>query len=106
MDMGEGGMYQMYGRGAHPLGGMFNRPPEMPWSSWLFYITVSDVNAAVDKVKALGGQILNGPMEAPGGDVQHGIRIELKAPATLALGVVHRHVGISDQGLRILSILR
>jgi len=69
MDMGEGGMYQMYGRGAHPLGGMFNRPPEMPWSSWLFYITVSDVNAAADKVKALGGKILNGPMEVPGGDV-------------------------------------
>ena len=69
MDMGEGGMYQMYGRGAHPLGGMFNRPPEMPWCAWLFYITVADVNAAAEKVKELGGQVLNGPMEVPGGDL-------------------------------------
>ena len=69
MDMGEGGTYQMYGRGAHPLGGMFNRPPEMPWCAWLFYITVADVNAAAEKVKELGGQVLNGPMEVPGGNV-------------------------------------
>jgi len=68
MDMGEMGTYQMYGRGAHPLGGMFNKPAEMPMSAWLFYIRVPDVNAAVDKVKELGGTVLNGPMEVPGGD--------------------------------------
>ena len=38
--MGDMGMYHMFGRGAHPLGGMFNRPPEMPWTSWLFYVSV------------------------------------------------------------------
>jgi predicted enzyme related to lactoylglutathione lyase len=57
----------MYGRGAHPLGGIFKRPPEMPMSSWLFYVRVPDVNAAVEKVKRLGGQVMNGPMEVPGG---------------------------------------
>ena len=68
MDMGEMGMYQMYGRGAQPLGGMFNKPPEVPVSAWLFYIRVpSSVEDAVEKVKAAGGQILNGPMEVPGG---------------------------------------
>ena len=68
MDMGEMGTYQIYGRGAHPLGGMFNKPPEMPMSAWLFYIRVPDVNSAVEKVKENGGTVLNGPMEVPGGD--------------------------------------
>jgi len=69
MDMGDMGMYQMYGRGAHPLGGMFRRPAEVPVSAWLFYIRVPDVNEAVEKVKELGGTLLNGPMEVPGGDL-------------------------------------
>lgn len=70
MDMGEGGMYQMFGRGAHPLGGMFNKPAEMPGPpNWLPYIMVDDVNASVEQIKKLGGQILNGPMEVPGGDL-------------------------------------
>ncbi len=69
MDMGDMGIYQMYGRGGDlPLGGMFNKPAEMP-TGWLHYIKVADVNAAVDTVKELGGQILNGPMEVPGGDL-------------------------------------
>jgi predicted enzyme related to lactoylglutathione lyase len=69
MDMGDMGVYQMYGRGAHPLGGMFNRAPEMPVCAWLHYIRVVDVAAAAEKVKELGGTILRGPMEVPGGDM-------------------------------------
>jgi predicted enzyme related to lactoylglutathione lyase len=72
MDMGEAGVYQMYGCGGSEasLGGMFNKPAEMPGPpAWLFYIKVADVNAAVDKVKELGGRVLNGPMEVPGGDL-------------------------------------
>jgi predicted enzyme related to lactoylglutathione lyase len=69
MDMGEAGIYQMYGCGAFPLGGMYKKPAEMPAPPhWLHYIKVEDVNAAVEKVKELGGQVLNGPMEVPGGD--------------------------------------
>ena len=30
--MGEAGVYQMYGAGGSTLGGMYNRPPEMPVS--------------------------------------------------------------------------
>lgn len=66
MDMGELGTYQMYGRGAHPIGGMSNRPPDFPASAWLYYIEVPDINTAVDKVKELGGTVLDGPMEVPG----------------------------------------
>jgi predicted enzyme related to lactoylglutathione lyase len=69
MDMGEAGIYQMYGCGTLPLGGMYNKPAEMPAPPhWLHYIKVEDVNATVEKVKELGGQVLAGPMEVPGGD--------------------------------------
>jgi predicted enzyme related to lactoylglutathione lyase len=70
MDMGEIGVYQMYTKegGEYPLGGIFKRPKEMPVSAWLYYFKVKDVHDSVEKVKKLGGKVLNGPMEVPGGD--------------------------------------
>ncbi len=71
MDMGEMGLYQMYKRkgGDFPLGGIFKKPAEMPISAWLYYAMVKDVKKSAEDVKKLGGQILNGPMEVPGGDL-------------------------------------
>jgi predicted enzyme related to lactoylglutathione lyase len=70
MDMGDAGTYQLYGGGGEPLGGMFTKPDEMPGPPmWLFYIKVGDVNQAVNQVAELGGQVINGPMEVPGGDL-------------------------------------
>jgi hypothetical protein len=40
----------------------------VPVPNWLYYFNVSDIDAAVDRVKTGGGQILNGPMQVPGGD--------------------------------------
>ena len=68
MDMGGGWMYQMYGQGGEVYGVIFNKPPEMPVSNWLLYIRVEECHRAVEKVKELGGQVMNGPMEVPGGD--------------------------------------
>jgi predicted enzyme related to lactoylglutathione lyase len=72
MDMGEAGIYQMYGRGdepGFPYGGMFNKPTEVPWPPhWLYYIRVAELDAALEAVKENGGKILNGPMDVPGGD--------------------------------------
>jgi uncharacterized protein len=63
------GIYQMYGRNDLPLGGMYNKPAQMPGPpAWLHYIMVDDVPRAVEATKANGGQIVNGPMEVPGGD--------------------------------------
>ena len=63
------GVYQMYGRNNQPLGGMFTKPADMPMPpNWLYYIRVSNVDEAAERVKALGGQVLNGPMDVPGGD--------------------------------------
>ncbi len=70
MDLGPMGTYQMYGRGGREYGGMFNKPADMPAPPhWLLYVRVPDVNTSVEQIKALGGQILNGPMEVPGGDL-------------------------------------
>jgi len=69
MDMGAMGKYHIFGR-AFPLGGMMNKPPAMAHvpPHWGLYFRVPDVRAGVERVKAHGGQVLNGPMEVPGGD--------------------------------------
>jgi uncharacterized protein len=69
MDMGPMGKYHMFGR-AFGLGGMMNKPAEMAQvpPHWGLYVRVPDVHAGAGRVKASGGQILNGPMEVPGGD--------------------------------------
>jgi predicted enzyme related to lactoylglutathione lyase len=69
MDMGpEMGTYQMYGWKGHMLGGMMNKPRQSPGPpAWLSYIHVADAKTAAATVKRLGGQIINGPMEVPGG---------------------------------------
>lgn len=68
-DMGPAGLYQMYGVPGCELGGMYNVPADMPMPpAWLLYITVADIDAAVDRLKAGGGQVLNGPEDVPGGD--------------------------------------
>lgn len=70
MDMGPMGQYHMFGRSLGPMGGMMNKPPQMATvpPHWLYYFRVPDIQAATERVKANGGQILNGPMEVPGGD--------------------------------------
>src|SRR5436190_8944026 len=70
MDMGDMGKYQMFNRGPRMIGGMMNKPKEMAQAPphWAIYFRVPDINAAAERIKANGGQILNGPMEVPGGD--------------------------------------
>jgi len=67
-DVGPLGTYQEFGRFGVPLGGMYEKPAEMPFPPhWLVYARVPDIHASVTAVKALGGTVLNGPMEIPGG---------------------------------------
>ena len=69
-DMGPAvGLYQMYGWGGKAVGGMFNQPKGMAGPpSWIPYIRVADAKRVAATVKTLHGQIVNGPMEVPGGD--------------------------------------
>ena len=70
MDMGEMGKYQMFNRPVGMIGGMMNKPPQLASvpPNWGIYFRVDDLDAAVQRVIENGGQILNGPMEVPGGD--------------------------------------
>lgn len=70
MDMGEMGTYQIFHRvgDALPVGGMMDKPDEMPVAAWLYYVRVADLDATIERVEANGGAVLNGPMEVPGGD--------------------------------------
>jgi predicted enzyme related to lactoylglutathione lyase len=71
MDMGELGKYQMFNRPHGMIGGMMNKPREMAHvpPHWQIYFRVPDIHAAVERITANGGRILNGPMEVPGGDM-------------------------------------
>jgi len=70
MDMGADGKYQMFNRGSRMIGGMMNKPKQLAQMPpfWGIYFRVTDIDAAVARIKANGGQIMNGPMEVPGGD--------------------------------------
>jgi len=70
LDMGPMGKYHMFNRPQGSIGGMMNKPPELAQvpPHWMIYFRVPEINAAIDRVKANGGRILNGPTEVPGGD--------------------------------------
>ena len=65
--MGPMGTYQIFLAGDQPIGGMFNKPPAVPSPFWLYYVNVKSIDAATETVKGNGGQVINGPMEVPGG---------------------------------------
>ena len=69
IEMGAMGTYQLFAAnaGGPAIGGMMTRPPDVPQPCWLYYVNVPAIDAAVERIKAAGGQVLNGPMEVPGG---------------------------------------
>jgi predicted enzyme related to lactoylglutathione lyase len=71
MDMGPMGTYFMFNdQSEKTKGGMSNvaKSMNMP-AHWLHYVTVDDINATIEKIKAAGGKVINGPMPIPGDDV-------------------------------------
>ncbi|HEY3707357.1 MAG TPA: VOC family protein [Terracidiphilus sp.] len=70
MDMGPMGIYRLFDEGDNkPMGdgGMMTKAPHIPVSCWNFYFCVESIGAAVQRVNAGGGKVLNGPMQVPGG---------------------------------------
>ena len=70
MDMGPAGTYQIYRRGGGKtdVGAFYKRPADMPGTAaWLTYVRVANADRAAETVARLGGKVLNGPMEVPGG---------------------------------------
>ncbi len=68
-DMGNMGIYHMFGRDRFTYGGMMNKPAEMAGPpGWLHYVMVDSADTAADRAKSAGGTLLMGPHEVPGGD--------------------------------------
>ena len=70
MDMGPDGTYQMFRRsgGKADLGAFYKRPADKPGTAaWLVYAYVRDADRSADLVTQLGGRVLIGPMDVPGG---------------------------------------
>jgi len=61
------GLYQQFSIAGETIGGMMTKPPTVPTSCWLYYFNVGDIDAAIKRVKAAGGQVVGGPMEVPDG---------------------------------------
>jgi predicted enzyme related to lactoylglutathione lyase len=66
-DTGEMGTYRPFSAGGQTIGGIVTKHQMMPAPFWLYYFNIGDVDAAAQRVKAGGGQILDGPFEVPGG---------------------------------------
>ena len=67
VDMGPMGVYQLFKNGDKEIGGMMNKPPNVPVAAWGCYFNVENIDAGVERVKANGGQIVHGPIQVPGG---------------------------------------
>lgn len=67
MDMGEMGVYQMYGTADQMLGGMMRKPPMMPSAAWGYCVNVPDIDTAMAAAAAGGGKVVHGPQQVPGG---------------------------------------
>ena len=67
MDMGPMGTYQVFEIEGGQGGGMMTKPPETPAPTWLFYFNVEAIDAAADRIRAAGGEVVVGPHEVPGG---------------------------------------
>jgi predicted enzyme related to lactoylglutathione lyase len=68
-DMGPMGTYQLFGQSGKQLGGIYTLSSDTSTSPhWLCYVNVASASEAAEAAKAAGGQVVNGPMEVPGGD--------------------------------------
>lgn len=68
MNMGPMGTYRIFGVGETRIGGMMNLPKGAGLSpAWLYYVSTSDVDAAVLRAVREGGTVLMGPQDIPGG---------------------------------------
>ncbi|MOA65650.1 Glyoxalase-like domain protein [compost metagenome] len=43
------------------------KPKDIPSPYWLYYISVSALDTAIERIKSGGGKIVLEPMEVPGG---------------------------------------
>jgi len=64
-DLGPMGTYQIFATPDGGSGGMMTKDETVPSPFWAYYISVDSVEAAVARVKAASGQILQPPTQVP-----------------------------------------
>lgn len=67
MDMGEYGKYQFIAHDGVTIGAIMGLMPGAPTPMWNHYFWVPGIAEAKGRIEAGGGQVVNGPMEVPGG---------------------------------------
>ncbi|WP_054007926.1 VOC family protein [Cypionkella psychrotolerans] len=67
MQMGPTMVYTVINRDGQDIGGIFTEAGKAGPAAWTVYFGIPSVSAAVEAVKAAGGQVLHGPAEVPGG---------------------------------------
>ncbi|HEY9025089.1 MAG TPA: VOC family protein [Burkholderiaceae bacterium] len=68
MDMGPGGIYQIFQIDGVPAGAIMTKEDDQPAPAWRFYFRVPAIDAAAGRVRRQGGAVTTEPMEVPGGD--------------------------------------
>ena len=87
-DMGEKGIYRMFGRDRFTYGGVMKKPEGMSWPShWLHYISVENADEAAERATNAGASVLMPPMDVPGGG-----RIAIMTDPQGAMFAVHSNV--------------
>lgn len=70
MDMGELGVYLIFGSNGVQRGGMYNKRPDMPGPPfWLPYASHASADQAHEAALAMGAQKWSDPMDVPGGRI-------------------------------------
>jgi predicted enzyme related to lactoylglutathione lyase len=73
LDMGPGGIYQLFEIDGVPSGAVMTKEPDQPAPGWRYYFQVDAIDAAVERLSALGGVVTMGPHQVPGGNwIVHG----------------------------------
>ncbi|NWF46395.1 VOC family protein [Hydrogenophaga sp. D2P1] len=83
MPMGEQGDYHLLAANGVRMGALM-RSPVGQEPRWLYYFGVEDIDAAVEQIKAGGGQVLDGPHQIPGGEYS----LHARDPQGAAFGLV------------------
>jgi len=60
------GAYQLFSVAGRTIGGMFTKPAVVSIAFWLYYFSIEDIDAAAERVKAGGGEVVEGPVEVLG----------------------------------------
>jgi predicted enzyme related to lactoylglutathione lyase len=62
-DTGPMDSYQLFAAGGVTMGGIFTKFARAPVPFWLYYFNVADIARSVERVRAGGGQVAQGPLE-------------------------------------------